>query len=57
MVVVIKKGPSKKAKQDAWKQLAERAKPKGIDAYKYCGTASLKEDPLAIQKKWRDEWE
>ncbi len=29
---------------------------KGVDTLKYCGVLKLKEDPLAIQKKLRDEW-
>lgn len=57
MVVVIKKGSSKKDKQAAWQKLMETKKPSGIDAYKYCGAVKIKEDPLALQKKWRDEWE
>lgn len=33
------------------------SKPKGVDTLKYCGTIKLKEDPLAIQKKLRNEWQ
>lgn len=29
---------------------------KGVDTLKYCGVLKLKEDPLVIQKKLRDEW-
>ena len=29
---------------------------KGVDTLKYCGVLKLKEDPLTIQKKLRDEW-
>jgi hypothetical protein len=28
-----------------------------VDTFKYCGTIKLKEDPLAIQKKLRNEWQ
>ena len=28
---------------------------KGVDTLKFCGVIKLKEDPLAIQKKLRDE--
>ncbi|HEX4373904.1 MAG TPA: hypothetical protein VHZ50_11430 [Puia sp.] len=28
----------------------------GVDALKYCGVITLKEDPLIIQKRLRDEW-
>jgi len=30
---------------------------KGVDTKKYCGVLKLKDDPLAFQKKRRDEWE
>jgi hypothetical protein len=30
---------------------------KGFDANIFCGVIKLKEDPLALQKKWRNEWE
>jgi hypothetical protein len=29
---------------------------RGVDTLKYCGVLKLKEDPLVIQKKLRDEW-
>ncbi len=29
---------------------------KGVDTKKHCGTLKLKEDPLAIQKRLRNEW-
>ncbi|MDQ2719052.1 MAG: hypothetical protein M3Z26_04725 [Bacteroidota bacterium] len=31
-------------------------KNEGVDTSKYCGILKLKEDPLIIQKKLRDEW-
>jgi len=54
MVVVLKKGSNKK---EIEKALAKVKNKKKFDAYKYCGTVKLKEDPLEIQKKMRDEWE
>lgn len=30
---------------------------RGVDTKKYCGVIKLKEDPLTIQKKLRDEWQ
>jgi len=33
------------------------SKAKGVNALKYCGKIKLKEDPLLIQKKLRNEWE
>jgi len=54
MVTIIKKGSDKK---EVEKALSKIKRKKKFDAYKYCGTISLKEDPLEIQKKMRDEWE
>lgn len=33
------------------------SKAKGVNTLKYCGTIKLKEDPLLIQKKLRNEWQ
>lgn len=54
MVTVIKKGSDKKLSN---KLMQEALKIKGVDTHKYCGVIQLKEDPLAIQKRMRDEWE
>ncbi|MEQ8714451.1 MAG: hypothetical protein RIC80_15640 [Cyclobacteriaceae bacterium] len=54
MITVIKKGLDK-AHID--KLLKKALKTKGVDTRKYCGVISLKEDPLVIQKRMRDEWE
>jgi hypothetical protein len=32
-------------------------KSKGPDLKKYCGSITLKQDPIEMQKSWRDEWE
>ena len=32
------------------------SKMKPFDAHKYCGIITLKEDPLTLQKQWRNEW-
>lgn len=53
MVTVIKKGTNK---EEIDKALSNLENPKKFDVYKYCGTIKLKEDPLDIQKKMRDEW-
>jgi hypothetical protein len=54
MVLVLKKGASKKEMES----IADKLRvAKGVDTKKYCGTIKLKEDPLEIQKKMRDEWE
>ena len=54
MVTVIKKGSDKKEIEEALSKLESKKK---FDAYKYCGTVKLKQDPLVIQKRMRDEWE
>ncbi len=56
MVLVLKKGATPK------EIAALREKIKGLggkraDTKKFCGVLKLKEDPLLIQKKMRDEWE
>lgn len=55
MVTTIKKGTSRDKILQA---LAKRiVKIKGPDLKKYCGSISLQEDPVKLQKKWRNEWE
>ena len=54
MVTVIKKGTDKEIIN---RLLKEALKTKGVDTRKYCGVIKLKEDPLVIQKRMRDEWE
>ncbi|MBL0128040.1 MAG: hypothetical protein IPP83_11425 [Flavobacteriales bacterium] len=42
-----------------WRKL-HATKPKAhkeVDVYKYLGVLKLKEDPIALQRKWRDEWD
>jgi glutamine amidotransferase PdxT len=53
MVTIIKKGTSSEKIKIALKK--RKLKVKGPDLKKYCGSISLKEDPLEMQKKWRDE--
>lgn len=53
MVLQLKKGASKRRMNTILNKLKKK---KGVDTKKYCGTIKLKEDPLAIQKKLRDEW-
>ena len=53
MVTVIKKGSSlRELKQSVKKHVAGKKK----DLRRFCGVISLKEDPVALQKQWRDEW-
>ena len=55
MVTTIKKGTSREKIKIALKK--RPIKINGPDLLKYCGSISLKEDPLEMQKEWRDEWE
>jgi len=54
MITVIKKGTDTKLLA---RQLKKALNTKGVDTHKYCGVIKLKEDPLVIQKRMRDEWE
>ena len=57
MVLILNKGASKKDIDLINKKLGQLSVRKKLDAKKYCGVIKLKEDPLVIQKKLRDEWE
>lgn len=57
MVVVLKKGASKKEMERINERLRKMRPRRKLDAQKYCGVIKLKEDPLAIQRRLRDEWE
>jgi hypothetical protein len=54
MATTIKKGASKEEIYALLESLNKKCK-QGIDVKKYCGVLNLKEDPLELQKKWRDE--
>ncbi len=55
MVTIIKRGSTK---EEINSQLEQRNKKhKGIDLKKYFGSIKLREDPIKLQKKWRNEWE
>jgi hypothetical protein len=56
MVTTIKKGATKKEIHSLLEAHSQKSK-KGTDIKKYCGVLNLKEDPLELQKKWRNEWE
>jgi hypothetical protein len=53
MVLVLKKGASKKQMLDLSKNLKKSA---GVNTKKFCGVIKLKADPLELQKSFRDEW-
>ena len=55
MITTIKKGTSREKILTALKK--RRVKIKSPDLKKYCGSISLNEDPMELQKKWRNEWE
>ena len=55
MVTTIKKGTSREKIRLALKK--RKIKAKGPDLKKYCGSITLKEDPLEMQKSLRNEWE
>ena len=55
MVTTIKKGTSRDKILLALKK--REIKIKSPDLKKYCGSITLDEDPLELQKKWRNEWE
>jgi hypothetical protein len=57
MVVVLKRGATSKEISKVSSRLKKRPLRKTINAKKYCGTIKLKESPLDIQKKMRNEWE
>jgi len=53
MVTTIKKGTSPEKILIALKK--RQVKIKSPDLKKYCGSISLNEDPIELQKKWRNE--
>lgn len=59
MVVVIKRGMSRQRIQALWKKVRERstAPKRQVDVYKYLGVLKVEEDPVELQRKWRNEWE
>ena len=57
MVLILKKGATEEEMQSIRKKLQKKKKNAGVDLAKYAGTIKLKDDPLVIQKKMRDEWD
>jgi hypothetical protein len=54
MTIVIKSTSDKESIKKALSSLENKGRFKAL---KYCGKINLKEDPLVIQKKLRDEWQ
>ena len=58
MVLVLKRGASIEEIAELKKKMAAaQPKKEGIKAAKYSGVLKLKEDPMDIQRRLRDEWE
>lgn len=63
MVITIKSSSTKAEiaaalkKLDLLKTNARRKSKKTFDAHRYCGVIKQKQDPLQLQKKWRNEWQ
>ena len=59
MTVIINKGDSKEHMDKLLKKVTEQPihPDKKFEAAKFCGVLDLKEDPLEIQKRLRNEWE
>ena len=55
MITVIKKGSTAETVKKKLNKHQEKQSRK--DLSKYCGVIKLKEDPVVVQKKIRDEWE
>jgi uncharacterized protein (UPF0335 family) len=57
MTLVLKKGASKKQIPAIEKKIYNQKKSTGFDAKKYNGILKIKEKPLNIQERMRNEWE
>lgn len=57
MILELKKGASRQEMKTLEEKLEQLPAREKMEARKYSGTIRLKEDPLSIQKKLRDEWE
>lgn len=57
MVATLKQGATREYIQKLLDRISKEVESKGVDAHKFCGKISVKEDGLAIQKRLRDEWE
>ena len=57
MVTVIHKGTPKETIKQLLSKRQKKKSPKSVDVKKYCGLIQLKEDPVSLQKQWRNEWE
>jgi hypothetical protein len=56
MVATLKQGASKEYIAKLLKRISTEILRKGVDTSKFCGKLSLKENPVIVQRKLRDEW-
>ena len=58
MVVVIKRGMSRQRIKLLLNKLhaSKKKRQKEVDVYKYVGVLKVQEDPVDLQRRWRDEW-
>ncbi len=57
MVLILKDGATKKEIEEIEMKLYKKVNKTGFNAKKFNGVVKLKEDPLKIQKRLRNEWE
>jgi len=57
MTSILKKGASKEDIQKVLLRANKNRKEKKADISKFSGAIKLKENPVDIQRKMRDEWE
>lgn len=43
-------------KKQVYSSKLKKVKLKGLDAKRYCGKLIIKEDPIKLQRRLRDEW-
>ncbi|MDQ3100402.1 MAG: hypothetical protein M3R08_03370 [Bacteroidota bacterium] len=59
--IVFKRGMTKQQINALWKKIHEGRSKRGRrsvpDIWKFCGVIKLKEDPMVIQQRMRDEWD
>lgn len=57
MTFIINNKTDKKEFEQKLQLLIKNRSKKVVHTMKFCGTITLKKDPLQIQKEMRDEWE
>jgi hypothetical protein len=59
--IVFKRGMTKSEIAALWKKIyagrGKRSRRSLPDIWKFCGVIKLKEDPMIIQQRMRDEWD